>query len=564
VGVVTAEGSDELGTPIRPTGLMDLQVGEAAWSQDCLHLPAASDGARYMVGVMSGSEVPSAVTGATLSGLPGPEPAAPGTGNASSLLLPIRPGPVAAPSAVSPRGGASVDVPEARLLHARAEAELRTAERALISRLGSTAVAWPDAGPQAVPAAAPVLGDTLTLKVPTRGSTNLCQNFTQVRAVVRHAGDGLIFAEDLENPLLNAFTPEQLAEFDLVYARSTKPTLDNYFGTMSDLDQNERLIVLVTKKVNESSGILGFVWSGDFYDSASCPASDQGELFYGVAPDPLGDVDRVRSVEDILRIYPGLIAHEATHVVQLGRIVMGNASGKTSWEIEGGATLTEQVVGFVEEGHTPGLDLGWREIQAADPPGWFRDWWNDGAYYFGYRTSGKAPGAPELCSWAGRASEGNDGPCLNGRAPYGVPSNFLRMLMDRYGPSYPGGEAALINALTGSGERGMANVASVVGEDFRRPLAYFSIALWADGRVGDWITSWNVADVYGNLVPDARLEPYTSDASVPSVQASVRALSTQYVDWTPAGGHPPLALRLEDTAGGPAPEPMFFWVLRVN
>lgn len=564
LALVTAEGADELDVPVRPSGLMELEVGEAAWSQGCVHLPEAAAGARYMVGIMSGSEVPSSVTGATLQGLAAPEPAAPAQDPAASLLRPIRTTPVAAPVAVQRRVTASAEIPEALLLHTRAEAEVRASEREILARLGPESVARPGVGLSAAPAASPVTGDTLTLKVPIRSSNNLCTNFSSVRTVVRHAGDALIFAEDLANPVVNAFTPAQLVAFDSLYARSIATTLDSYFGTMSDLDQNGRLIVLITKEVNESGGILGFVWSGDFFDPASCPASDQGELFYGLAPDPAGVFGTARTVDDVLRIYPGLIAHEATHVVQLGRIVMGGARSKTSWEIEGGATLTEQVVGFLERGHVPGSNLGWTDIQAADPPGWFRDWWADGAYYFGYSSSGKVGGAPELCSWAGRESEGNTGPCSNGRAPYGVPSNFLRMLMDRYGPTYPGGEAALINALTGSGERGMSNVATVVGEDFRRVVAYFSIALWADGVVGDWITSWDVADVYQSLVPDARLQPYTNTDAVPRIPASVRALSTQYVDWTPAGGHPPMALKLGDGADGPAPEPMFFWILRVN
>jgi hypothetical protein len=194
------------------------------------------------------------------------------------------------------------------------------------------------------------------------------------------------------------------------------------------------------------------------------------------------------------------------------------------------------------------------------------------ALYFGWQgTAPRAPYAPEQCSWIGRESEGNTGPCENSRAVYGVPSTLLRFVLDLYGPRYETasllGDAQLMRVLTGSPQRGLAALEDATGADREELLVTFAAAMWADDRpgLGDWILSWNLYDIFQNVTPGARLQPYTSLAAEPTLDVSVRAASNAYLEWSPPLLHAPTSLRIRDPGDASAlPRDMVLWVLRVQ
>jgi uncharacterized protein YjdB len=545
---------------IRPQQLWSPAVGEWTWATSCLHLAESAADARYLVGLLSLSEVPSSLTPAALSAEVGSRlPAGAIAGSAfvtqqHTFRMPAAP-------ASQPTAAALHDLHD---LHAHSapardgEAAIRLRERQILQSLDLAAVRA-DAerliAAQMV-AVVPAAGDTLTLKVPSS-----CTQAVSVRAVVRHVGAGLIFLEDVANPVLNAFTQQQLQQMDAVYLQHTLPTLLSYFGTFADIDGNGRTLVLITREVNRLTNIDGFVYGVDLLPTSVCPAGNFAEIFYGVAPDPTGVYGRQISTTYIQQNYPPLIAHEVTHILQLTEIIHRGAALKTSWELEGGATLAEQLVGFRLFGHAPGQNLGLAAVQQGMD--WYFSWVSDVASYFGYGPT-RVPAAPEQCSWMGRPEEGNTGPCLNGRAVYGTPAMLLRTLLDRHGASYPGGEAAMMRALTASRDVGLANLANVTGEDAAALMAFFGIALWADDRVGSWITSWNLPEIFNALPPEARLLPYTSVSAQPNLSVSVRAGSNAYLLWSPPPGHDPTSLRIRTPAGGALPAHMRFWVVRIQ
>ena len=71
-------------------------------------------------------------------------------------------------------------------------------------------------------------------------------------------------------------------------------------------------------------------------------------------------------------------------------------------------------------------------------------------------------------------------------AVYGVPANLLRFILDLYGPSYSGGETALMRELTGSDQTGYSNLTTVTGDSIGLLLTLFGLNLWADGRI--WLS----------------------------------------------------------------------------
>ena len=230
--------------------------------------------------------------------------------------------------------------------------------------------------------------------------------------------------------------------------------------------------------------------------------------------------------------------------------------------MEGGATLSEQLVGFRVYGYSSGQDLG-RTQWRADTE-WFQDWAYDLLSYYGFLSaSTRATGAPEQCTWIGRPSEGNSGPCgSSGRMVYGVPATLLRFVLDKYGPTYGGGEAALARNIVSSANEGYASLTVPAGVTTSELLTRFGLMMWSDGRTANPLTSWNLADIWSGFVATAQLTPYTSTQQLPTLQASVRAGSTAFLEWSPALATLPISLRIRTASGGAVSSTMVLWIYR--
>lgn len=578
---------------IQPPELVSLAVGEAFLSDGCIQLDALAGTPGYMIGILSTSEVPSSLTPSGMVSQIGDAVATSGpalrvlsTAGAGPLppgfLRPIRPAsaPAATATGFAAQGlqapaapGARPDpvMEEAFQRHWEMEREIRARDLDRIRRLGPVAVDEPAGGTggaagarAALQAGPPQVGDVLSVKVPDGFS---CSDFTSINADVTLVSSSLIIVEDQDNFAEARLTPEELQALQDIYDVHVDPTLEQNFGPFTDLDGNGRVVVVLTEAVNRIGGLLGFVFSGDFFNLNQCPSSNFGEYFYGFVADPDGEIPggpRLTKEQFISALAP-LVAHENTHVIQFGNQVRGDASAKSTWELEGGATLAEQLAGFSVAGYASGMNLGPVET-FTENQNWWQDWYSDMIRYFGVRSSTERfENAPEECSWAGRVSEGNSGPCLSSRAPYGTPAMFLRMVMDRYGDVVAGGESAILRESTLSQGSGLLNITTRTGRPADQVLAEFSIALWADDRVGDWITSWNLASIFDVLGEIARIQPRSLSGLQPEIQGvSVRALSTGYFDWDPGSDHPPVALRLTDGSENDPADHMRFWVLRTR
>lgn len=538
----------------------------------CVQLPSSAAGGDFMIGVTSTSETPSSVTPFQLRATPGdaavsvgiPTSAAPLENSPDHRTVRLAAdGFFAAerPSAVGtqrPVEGAALDV--MRDQHPEHSAMMES-NRALIERLGSSTLRR--TGPTRAPAANPTVGETMTLFADSDVS---CDSRTQVEATVRYVGANAVWLEDTASPS-GTFTEQQFADLDDFYTQRVASVHAAYFGEMSDVDGNSRVLILMTPKVNARPNSLGFVWSGDFFPTSTCATSNQAEIYYGIVPDPAGTFGTPRTTADVLELYPSLLTHEVTHIIQFSLGIFEGAAAKDTWESEGGATLSEQLVAYGLFGHSSGQDLGYTEWSAGSE--WYSTWLNDMAFYWGFQGTGqpKVSGAPEVCSWLGTESEGNASPCVNaGRLPYGVASMFLRAVLDRFGPEYPGGEGAMMRRLTRSPVRGWAAISDVTGRRIEQDLAEFYINLWGDGRVGDFamMSSWNLFDIFSNLAPEARLSTYSETASGFQGAGNVAAGSAFYLRWTPNGSRAPTSLHVTSPGSASTPSTISVWVLRIQ
>lgn len=567
VEVRTAAGNDTTTARLAPDEVpISLGIGEQRLVEDpddfCLQFGDSGVSTAYLVGVQSTSET-EGVTPVLASS------------EAAGQVAPA----ILAPVVASRSGDAGRSLPTEwqRRHRDRTEAELRLRawERQRLPELARQAgTEWQpeDGGPtvQASRADRVEVGDTIHLRVPDILS-NACRRYSPIEAEVRVVGDAGVWVTDLDNPGTGAYTTEEIRELSDRFDSSIYPTEKAYFGRPTDKDRNDRGIFVITKEVNRLGGILGFVGSPDLVSRSLCPSSDEGELTYLIAPDPNGSMGPAYDKQELFEDASRLVAHEFAHVIQLGRRLERRQSLPATWMLEGQANFAEEVVGHAVTGRSTGRDYGGDvafDRGGGDGTDWYETRFLDLAHYFGLNASSSKVGrAPESCTWLVRGW-GSGAPCTGTRSVYGTPSSFLRWLSDHFAASHPGGEQGIHRELIDSGRVGFENLESVLGESVDRLLAEWAAALYVDGRVqeaGPRLTfpSWDMADVFGALVPSARLRPYDWPFATSSDTLEVNAASTAYLRLS-GSRQPATAVSFRSPSGQSLPSETQVWVVRLQ
>jgi hypothetical protein len=563
---VGAGNTNPLSHPLNPASMVNLAVGQQQIILDpanfCLQFAATASSQVYLVGLQSLSEVPSNLTATRViaaTGFPSPAPPSPvvqGLAAGGSGLAPV----------FSPR--------QTRWLrHRQAEARLQAETEGFLAGLGARATGYVRA-----PAAAAgfvdstvAIGDTLTaIRVYNGGGT--CGSFDPITTVVRAKGLRSIWLEDVANPL-NGYTLADLDSLSKYFDNIIFATDTSYFGSPGDRDGNRRIVVVVTKEVNQrDTRLLGFVLNCDFSPRSANPASNDGEFFYAKAPDPTGTFGSVYSRTSAFDDAPFLIAHEFTHIIQFARRIPISGAF-TSWLFEGQATFAEEVNGFAVAGRTTGQNYGFAvafNTPVSTPIDWHSGAFTDLAFYYGFESSStRKTAAPHECTWIGRnPEEGNNGPCSGGRDVYGVPWSFYRWVSDQFGSGFGGGEQGLMKAVIGNPAGGFANIAGTVGVSIDTLLAQWAAALYVDDRVLGatarlTIPSWNLVDVESGLFATARLTPIEVLFSTFDQARNVRAGSNAYFRIS-GTSRPATAVRARSSTDAQLAEPMTMWIVRLQ
>ena len=255
-------------------------------------------------------------------------------------LRPEAPAPVALRSHRAPRSRTAVGGGRS-LNTAQAEWDLFLREREDVLRAEASAGGR---AARATPAAVPVIGDLRDFDV-----FQADRGFDQVTARVRLVSERAILYEDIAvQASLAQADIELFADLfdDPIYSVDT-----GTFGSPSDLDGNDRVIILFTPSVNRltppgSSDLIG----GFFFGLDLMPELDHsngGEVFYVLVPDPTGTYGNVRNVDVLRSTVPPILAHEFQHMIHHNeRIIEREAStGEAIWLSEGLAHMAEDLVG---------------------------------------------------------------------------------------------------------------------------------------------------------------------------------------------------------------------------
>jgi hypothetical protein len=173
------------------------------------------------------------------------------------------------------------------------EESLRDRERAQLSPRIDAARRWYASRVPALPKT-PVVGDLITINV---NAAVPCSNpvYHAVRVVA--IGSKALVLEDTLNPK-PGFTASDFQRFAARFDTLVYPLDVAAYGAPTDIDGNGRIAIVFTLAVNEltppsaPSYVGGLTFSRDLFPQVAtaraqaCPASNEGELFYMMTPDP--------------------------------------------------------------------------------------------------------------------------------------------------------------------------------------------------------------------------------------------------------------------------------------
>ena len=312
--------------------------------------------------------------------------------------------------------------------------------------------------------AGPSLGDTRLFwvlnDIDATADDELTEDeFDRITASLEFIGANTLLYIDDRAPA-GGFTQADIEFLGETYDRRLYHVDVDYFGEPTDVDGNNRVVVLLTPTVNSltapgSQGVVvGFFFGLDLFPAnaagcAECRFSNGSELFYGVVPDPNGDFSDPRTREYVNRVMPGVMVHETVHMIDFRYQVFENVppSLEYLWLSEGLAHASEELAGdvmFVEG-----------DLNLAN-----------NLYGSNFGRAASYLESPESNSLT--ATEGSGS--LGERGGWWL---FLRWTAEQYGDF-------IFRGLIQANANGVANVEGRTGEDFFRMFADYSIAIWAD------------------------------------------------------------------------------------
>ena len=219
----------------------------------------------------------------------------------------------------------------------------------------------------------PDRGDTLDVRLTVQSDLSVScsiDSSTVVTSRVQAVGDEVALLAD------TAIADDAVSQIDWSglageYDRSVLGVPEAYFGQATDIDGNQHVLVLFTPEVNKLTEkgsdvrIGGFFIPADLADSGdgskggsdtdgTCPASNEAEIVYLLAPDPTAEFSDSVSVEAALRTGIGASPGEFEHLINTGnRLIKQGGSFsqlESTWLDEGLSHIAEEAVGLKRAG----------------------------------------------------------------------------------------------------------------------------------------------------------------------------------------------------------------------
>jgi hypothetical protein len=419
-------------------------------------------------------------------------------------------GPFSARIASQPVDRAS---PEAPTRDEAFESRLRDRERSELTPRFASARRMSASSVPALPTSVAV-GDVVTINV---NAQDPCTNPTPRAVRVVAIGSKALILNDTLNPKPGFSTADYqrfAARFDtLVYPMDVAA-----FGEPTDIDKNGRIAIVFTRAVNEltprgsSSYVGGLTFSRDLFPqigtprAQACPASNEGEFFYLMTPDPNGTINGNRRTNAFVDSNStSVIAHELVHLINASRKLYVNTAApkfEEKWLDEALAHEAEELLFYREAGLSPRSNLTYQTLVSS--PRIRNAYLND--------MSGNQGRLRDYLFSPAGGSPYRAGDSLSTR---GAAWSLLRYLVDRTSASDGNTWSRLVNNTA----VGVANLQSVFGDV--APL----LRDWMVSNVMDEAPSaspelsqksWNWRSIFGGVDGTAALYPLPVTAMAPT------------------------------------------------
>lgn len=541
---------------VTPVRALTLAVGQRAVVSDasdfCLQfLPGSND--EYVVGLTSTSwfDGGASFSITALDSLgPFPTPAPASGASFDRDLVDI---------GASPAGTAAPAIGSADFRSA--EIQLREQENRLVSRLS----AWAATSPSLAP---PLEGDQLQLRLPDL-TGDPCLDYVPVTAEVFSVGARLALATSavLPGPLdpLIVFLLEAANTLNAVFGDTGIDLIMGFLGAPALWDTDSRVTVVLVPEV-AGMGVPAFASAVDQLPRSVCPSSDEGNYVYVAIPDAATTTQLAVALGNA----PPDLAHHIAHIVQWTRRLTSGGNLLPSWVAEGQAELIVEHVGMTLSGLGAQQDLGSAVLALPGLSSWIPERFDRLARFQGWDgAAGTITGAPEECSLFGFV--GATSVCDPEAGP-GAAWSFLRYVSDRFGPSMIGGEPALHHAIIDLEPTGdlIGQLENMLGVTLPELIVDWAGMLYADGRLTPaqaptlQMTSWRLQEMIP--VGPKRLTPARFGFSDFARDGTLVGGGTAYTLVTSNGAHGPIAMSIDDGAGGAVPGAVRprLWVLRMR
>jgi hypothetical protein len=404
------------------------------------------------------------------------------------------------------------------------EQQLREREAEALRAAGPTT--WRSAA-EVAPASAATLavGDERSFQVP-----DVDGRFVQVRAVARLVSDRTVFYQDVQS--YSGLGDQELAALASDLDDPVIPSVTDTFGSTSDVDANDRVIVLLTPAVNrltrrdDPGFVAGFFFGVDLIPGST--NSNGAEILYALVPDPEGRYSSPRSAEVVRAALPSTLAHELQHLVHFHQRMRLRSAPRAEalWLSEALAQSAEVLV----------ADALTRRGRTRDAAAYLQP------------TLGRAReflAEPAGVSLLGSAGEGT-------LAERGAGWLFLRYLQGHHGGTQ------LLRALTWSTRTGLENVEAATSRPWAELFSDWGVATFTDGLIGFASGRLQYPDVQLRQLLSFDQAPYPLAPRTLAGEGAVEGVrlsgSAEYY-LLDARGSGTVALQLAGPLGGvPAPE----------
>ncbi len=182
-------------------------------------------------------------------------------------------------------------------------------------------------------------------------------SFATVTADLRYDGAHALIYSDVNQPT-GGFTQADYDAFGANFDNSIYATNTEFFGSPTDIDNNGKIVILFTPRVNELTPdgtaqtggfISGFVLFNDIAPNVfPAGTTNGGEVFYSMVPDPNGETGNTFPKTVVESVVPGTLAHEFEHMISNGYrfVVLG---GGTDWRFLQQTWLEEGMAHMAED-----------------------------------------------------------------------------------------------------------------------------------------------------------------------------------------------------------------------